>query len=259
MDEKEVLISHCLDLKKKASDSFMITCTGFLSVDERSVVSAIQREYASDIDTFYYGGYEDAERTVAVYVPKLFGVTDIDKYFADNTYDNPLSLIKISKDRFSTLSHRDYLGALMGLGIKRETVGDIIVGCDDCFVFSLKNMSNFICENFSKAGRGRVDCEIADLTEFAVGNDNTQTVFSSVASLRLDSVVSSSFNLSRGASSDVIKRGLVYVNSVQLMKGDALLKEGDKIVLRGKGKVVLEKVIGESKKGRIHINLKKYR
>ena len=259
MDEKDLLISRCLDSKKRAADNFMITSTNFLSVDERNIVFKTQREYGADIDTFYFGGYEDAERTVAVYVPKLFDIRDISEYFSENPDECPVSLIKITKDRFSTLGHRDYLGSLMGLGIKRETIGDIVIGEDFCFVFALKNMSVFICENLKKAGRGTVNCEIVGLSEFFVGNDNSQTVFSSVASLRLDSIISSAFNLSRSASSEAIKSGLVYLNSVQILKGDSLVREKDKIVLRGKGKVILEEVIGESKKGRIHINLKKYK
>lgn len=259
MDEKEVLISRCLDNKKRAADNFMITSTNFLSVDERNVVLKTHREYSADIDTFYFGGYEDAERTVAVYVPKLFDIKDIAEYFEENPNECPISLLRITKDKFSTLGHRDYLGSIMGLGIKRETVGDIVVSEEHCFVFALRSMSSFICENLSKAGRGTVSCEVVSLSDFSVGTDNSETVFSSVASLRLDSVLSSAFNLSRNSSAEVIRGGLVYVNSVQMFKGDSPVHEKDKIVLRGGGKAVLEEVIGESKKGRIHINLKKYK
>ncbi len=259
MDEKEVLISRSLDNKKRAADNFMITNTSFLSVDERNVLVKTHKEYSIDVDTFYFGGYEDAERTVAVYVPKLFCIKDIVSYFDENPDDCPIAMIKITKDKFSVLSHRDYLGSLMGLGIKRETIGDIVVGEESCFVFTLKSMSSYICENLSKAGRGTVNCETVALSEFSEGQDNSQTVFSSVSSLRLDSVLSSGFNLSRSTSSEAIKNGLVFVNSVQVFKGDSSVREKDKIVLRGKGKVILEEIIGESKKGRIHINLKKFK
>ncbi len=257
MDDKDLLVSRCLDAKRKALDSFMITSTSFLSVDERSLISCIEREYKSDIRTFYFGGFDEAERTMAVFVPTVFGVEYIGEYFADNPDDCPVCLIKLSKDRFSSLSHRDYLGSLMGLGIKRETVGDIIVGEDCTFIFALKSISRYICENLTKVGRGTVSCEICPLTDFVYDEGETETVFASVASLRLDSVVSSAFNLSRTNSSLAVKSGLVYINSLQILKNDYVLKEKDKIVLRGRGKVVLEEIIGESKKGRIHINIKK--
>ncbi len=259
MEEKDLLISRCLDAKKKSLDSFMITSTFFLSVDERSTISCIEREYNSDIRTFYYGGFPEAERTVAVFVPTVFGVEDIGEYFHENPDDCPFCLIKVSKDRFSSLSHRDYLGSLMGLGIKRETVGDIIVREDCTFIFALKSISRYICENLTKVGRGTVNCEICPLTDFVYDEGETETVFASVASLRLDSVVSSAFNLSRTNSSLAVKSGLVYINSLQILKNDYPLKEGDKIVLRGKGKVILDEIIGESKKGRIHINIKKFK
>ncbi len=258
MDEKDLLISRCLDVKKKALDSFMITSTPFLSVDERSLVGCIEREYNSEIRTFYYGGFSEAERTVAVFVPSVFGVEDIGEYFSENDDDSPFCLIKVSKDRFSSLSHRDYLGSLMGLGIKRETVGDIVIGEECTFIFVLKSISRYICENLIKVGRGTVSCEVCPLSNFVYDERETETVFCSVASLRLDSVVSSAFNLSRTNSSLAVKSGLVYINSQQILKNDYLLKERDKIVLRGKGKVVLDEILGENKKGRIHINIKKF-
>ena len=259
MEERELLISRCLDVKKRALDSFMITSTHFLSVDERSEASCIEREFNADIRTCYYGGYDDAERTVAVFVPSVFGVDNIGEYFSENPDECPLCLIRVTKDRFSSLTHRDYLGSLMGLGIKRETVGDIIISEDCTFIFALKSIGIFICDNLTKVGRGTVDCEICSLTEFVYDEGDTERVFSSVASLRLDSVVSSAFNLSRTNSSQAIKSGLVYINSRQILKNDYVIKEKDKIVLRGKGKVVLDEIIGESKKGRIHINIKRFK
>lgn len=259
MEEKDLLLSRCLDAKKKALDSFMITHTNFISVEERSQLSCIEREYNSDIRTFYYGGFEEAERTVAIFVPAVFGVENIGEYLAENPDDCPFCLVKVSKDRFSSLTHRDYLGSLMGLGIKRETVGDITVRDDFTFIFVLRSVSRYVCENLTKVGRGTVSCELCPLTEFVYDEGETETFFCSVASLRLDSVVSSAFNLSRTNSSSAVKGGLVYINSQQMLKNDYILKENDKIVLRGKGKVVLEEIIGESKKGRIHINIKKFR
>ncbi len=259
MEEKDLLISRCLDIKKKSLDSFMLTSTAFLSAEERSLISCIEREYNSDIRTYYFGGYDEAERTIVVFIPSVFGVEDIGEYFFENPEDCPFCLIKISKDRFSSLSHRDYLGSLMGLGIKRETVGDIVIGEDSAFIFALKSVSRYICENLTKVGRGTVKAEICPMSDFVYDEGETETVFCSVASLRLDSVLSSAFSLSRTNSSLAVKGGLVYINSVQMLKNDYTLKQGDKIVLRGKGKVVLEEIIGESKKGRIHINIKKFK
>lgn len=259
MDQKSVIVSHCLDIKRQSLDNYMILNTNFLSVDERDFVSLYTKEYSADVETFYYGGYEDAERTVAVYVPKMFCIADIAEYYGENPEEHPFSLIRIKKDKFSALTHRDYLGSLMGLGIERDTLGDIVINDDEAFVFILKSVSAYVCENLSKIGRGSVSCEIVDLSSFSQKTQETVTEFSSVASLRLDSITANAFNLSRNKAVEAVKSGLVYVNSSQILKNDYTLKEKDKIVLRGKGKVILEEIIGESKKGRIHINLKKFK
>lgn len=259
MKEKDILVSLYRDIKKKAAENMMITSTKFLSPEEKSTLLSSDREYISDISVFFYGGYDEAERTAAVFVPVLFGVNNIEDYFKENPEDIPFCVLRIAKDKFSLLGHRDYLGSLMGLGIKRELIGDIRITDEYCFVFVIRSIAPYICENLSKVGRGSVKCEICDVTAVKFDEEKTEIVFSSVSSLRLDCIVAAAFNLSRGVASEAIKNGFVFVDSVQTFKTDINVKERSKIVLRGKGKVVLEEVIGESKKGRIHINLKKYK
>ena len=125
MNEKEILISHALDKKRQSADNSMITHTKFLSLDEISIVRTTDREYNEYTDTFYYGGYGDSERQIAVFVPKFYGADDIEAFLRDNEEDNPICIVRLKKDKFTTLSHRDYLGAIMGLGLKREMVGDM--------------------------------------------------------------------------------------------------------------------------------------
>lgn len=259
MNEKEVLLSHVLDLKEKAATDSIVTATNFLSVEELSAVVKTERVNNEFVDTFYYGGYEEAERCVAIFVPEFYCVTKegLVDFLKDNSL-NPLSLIKISKDRFANLSHRDYLGALMGLGIKREMTGDILVDADGCTLFCLKSIADYICTNLSKAGRGQLTVKTEDIDKLVLSESKTEIFFVSVASLRLDCLVAAAFRLSRNGAVNFITQGSVYVNGEQITKTDYLLKEKDKLVLRGKGKTVIENVIGESKKGRLHINLKRY-
>ncbi len=260
MTEKEILVSYALEKKQVAYENSMITNTKFLSIDERTDMACLERKFSSDVRTFYYGGYDDAERAVAVFVPSFFDIEDgICDFFKNNNYENPIALIRLKKDRFSSLSHRDYLGALIGLGIKREVLGDILTLDDGCYIFCLKSMAEFICRNLVKAGRGTVECYVADnfdLTDYKV---NFEEIFQSVASLRLDNVISSSFGISRTSAAEAINKGIVYVNSVKALKSDFQVKEKDRIVLRGKGKAILSEITGFSKKGRIHIVIKKYR
>lgn len=259
MTDREKLVSHILDLKEKAATESVVTSSSFLSVDELSAVIKTERVNNQYVDTFYYGGYGEAERKAAIFVPKFYGVDEdtLDEFLNTNEC-NPLQLLSVKKDRFSSLSHRDYLGALMGLGVKREVTGDIILNEDGCSIFCLKSISSYIIENLKQAGRGQLTVSLGDIGSLSTTEHKTETVFVSVASLRLDCLVAAAFKLSRNSAVDGINQGLVYVNSSQILKTDYTLKSGDKLVFRGKGKAVIDEIIGESKKGRIHLNIKRY-
>jgi RNA-binding protein YlmH len=258
MNEKEILISKALDKKRQSTDNSMITHTNFLSLDEISVVKTTDREYNEYTDTFYYGGYADSERQVAIFLPKFFDVDDIGAFLGDNEDDNPVCIVRLKKDKFTSLSHRDYLGAIMGLGIKREMVGDIKVTDEGADVFCLKSAAEYICDNLKKSGRGSVTGEILPVGSFNSADDKFELCFTTAASLRLDGIIAAFFNLSRSNAAETVCKGLVYVNSSQCFKGDYMLKEGDKIVLRGKGKTVLTEIKGTSKKGKLKFEYKRY-
>ena len=259
MNDKDVLISHALDLKERAANLSVVTSTNFLSADELSDLLKYERVNNQFIDTFYFGGHKDAERKTAVFVPKFYEVDEegLTEFFTANDC-NPITALKIKKDKFSSLSHRDYLGSLMGLGIKREMIGDIITDDDGCILFCLKSIADFICNNLRQAGRGQLSVAKCDMNDFGLRESKTEDIFLTVASLRLDCLVSAAFKTSRSNAASLINQGLVYVNSEQIFKTDRILIKGDKLVVRGKGKTVIDEIPGTSKKGRIRINLKKY-
>lgn len=259
MTEKEELIAHILDLKEKAAAESVVTSGSFLSAPELSEVIKLQNVNNKYVDTFYYGGYSEAERKAVIFIPSFYEATqeDFEEFLNENGY-NPLELLYIKKDKFTTLSHRDYLGAIMGLGLKREVIGDIIVEADGACVFCLKSVSGYIAENLRQAGRASLSVSIADTSGFKMKDAETQTIFISVTSMRLDCLVAAAFRVSRPAAADAIRQGLIYVNSAQTLKNDFLLKTGDKLVFRGKGKVIVDEATGQSKKGRIHLNIKRY-
>ncbi len=255
MNEKDILLSHIFDLKDKCADNSMMTFSNFMSVEEISIINQTQKSHSKYVNTFYFGGYSDAERCITVFLPKFLEVEDIQDYFLNNEQDNPLCLIDIVKDKFCELSHRDYLGSLMGLGIKREMIGDITVKENGCYVFCLKSISNFICENLKRIGRGAVQCSIVNINDYKLKEQKIKRQVLSVTSLRADNFIASAFNFSRAKSVEFIKKGIVFINSAQCLKNDFLLKPGDKVVLRGKGKVVFSEVLGESKKGKLRIEV----
>lgn len=259
MTDNDILLSHARELKIKAEDNSMITSTNFLTDEQISLLSVLEKVNNKYVDTFYYGGYEQAQRRMAVFVPRFYEVENIADFFYENSDDNPLCVLQLTKDRFSSLSHRDYLGSVMGLGIEREMVGDIITNEDGAYLFCVKKMEKYLCEYLKKAGRGTIECRRSNLSELKFTEDNYVEIFSSVASLRLDNMISAAFAVSRSSAVQFINQGVVYVNNTQCEKADFIVKQGDKLVLRGKGKAVFDSIKGETRKGRVHVIFKRYK
>lgn len=256
--DDKFLISHVRDLKNQCADNSMITNTSFLDLRQRSLLLPLEKENSSLVKTYYYGGYSSAERVCAVFVPSFYEIEDVEDYFFENSDENPLRLIRIDKDRFSALSHRDYLGSLMGLGLKRETVGDILPDESGCFVICTKNAAKFILENLLSVGKGSVEVSYAPLESLGEKKEQFEIIGAFIASARVDNFVSAAFNVSRSAAVSLIEKSVVYVNGGLCEKPDMKLSPGDKVVARGKGKVIFDSTDGQSKKGRLHITIKKY-
>lgn len=258
MNEIDILLSHAADMKERAADDSIVTHTNFLSTDEISEISKISKHLSDYVDTFFYGGYAESERCICVFVPKFYEFSDLHSFFIEQSI-NPIAVVKVKKDKFCTLTHRDYLGAIMSLGIKREMIGDIVINNDGCFVFALKSIAPYLCENLERAGRGTLKCNIVSFEQLTLTEENTVKGIFSVASLRLDNFICAVFNLSRKTASESIQKGIVFVNSVKALKNDYIIKPGDKIVFRGKGKAVFSEKIGESRRGKVRIAVKKYK
>lgn len=258
MTEDEALFAHASDLKTQCALNSVLQSTAFLDLRQRTLLLPLEKSEREYVKTFYYGGYEDAERVCCVFVPSFFEEETPFDFFENHGDENPLSLLRLQKDRFTSLSHRDYLGALMGLGLKREMLGDIITDENGCFLFCLSSVAGFVEKSLESAGRASVKASRVDLSELVLGEERTKELFFSVSSLRLDSVLSCAFSLARSKACAFIEGGSVFLNGVQTEKPDKKVAPGDKLVLRGKGKAVLAEVRGESKKGRTHIIIKKY-
>lgn len=247
MKEDEILLAGIEDKIRQCQENYMTTNSSFLDMRQRTLAEARCRQHAG-LRYRFYGGYEDAERTVAVFLPDYAELSD----------DNPLALLRITQDGYRTLSHRDYLGSLMGLGIKREMIGDILVRDGGADIVIRKDMGEFLLYNYEKAGRTTLKAELVSIEEIIVPENLFEEKRATVASLRLDNLIASAFSLSRGRAAEAIEGGAVFVNGLQSEKADRQIKEGDKLVLRGKGKVLLKEVGGVTKKDRVSVMLHKY-
>lgn len=261
MNQSEILFSALDDKYYKCTYDYIIVSGAFLDTYQQSdVLNYYSRK--NDCKMFLFGGTEENERNLPVFIPdymEIDSVTELSDYFKSNPDDNPIDCIRADKDKFSTLTHRDYLGALMGLGIKREMIGDIEVDEKGAYIFALKKISTYICNNLTSAGRATINAKIIPFNEFKPAEKKIEEKISTVSSLRLDNIVSLCYNLSRGKSVDMISSGLVFLNGVECTKADKKISEGDKIVLRGKGKSIVKEIVGKTKKDRFLVAMEIYK
>lgn len=199
-----------------------------------------------------FGGYADAERKMLIYLPE---------YLTEEVLwepDGPLVSLRAVYYEANTLSHRDFLGALMGSGIARETVGDICVGTGSCDFFVTAEISPFILQQFTSAGRTRLHLQAIPLSTVSVPEPEIREIRDTLASLRLDSVISSGFRIGRSAAAQYVTAGKAAIDGLPCEKPDKTVEEGSKISVRGLGKIKLKTVGGQTKKGRISVVIHRY-
>ena len=199
-----------------------------------------------------FGGYEDAERKMLVYLPEYM---EEDSLYEE---ESPLVCLRATFFEEDSLSHRDFLGALMGAGIARETVGDICVGKGCCDFFVTAEIAPYILQNFLSAGRTRVHISQVPLRDAQIPEPEVKEIKDTVASLRLDSIVSSGFRIGRSLAAQYICAGKAAIDGLPCEKPDKAVAEGMKISIRGLGKIKLETVNGRTKKDRISVVIHRY-
>ena len=201
---------------------------------------------------YTFGGYADAERKMLVYLPEYLYET----YLSEE--ESPCICLRASFYDGDSPSHRDFLGALMGAGIGRETVGDICVGKASCDFFVTAEIAPYILQNFASAGRTKLHLEQVPLTEASIPEPEVKEIKDTLASLRLDSVISSGFRISRSLAAQYVSSGKAAIDGLPCEKPDKAVSEGVKISVRGLGKIKLHAINGKTKKDRISVVIHRY-
>ena len=253
-EEQKILFAHLLDLQSRAENRNILQCGNFLSeADWRTAETMLRAAGAGNF--LFTGGYDDAERRCPVFLPDYLTAEEIEAQPA--LAEICFAQITTGKyDADALFSHRDCLGALMALGIERETVGDILPDRGGAVILLKTDIADYVAQNLLEIGRHTVSVTILE-TPPELRKEELTEATDTVASMRLDAVAAAVFNLSRGNASEAISRGIVSVNGIVSTKADLTVGEGDKIALRGKGRVILGAVDGTSKKGRIRFHYKK--
>ena len=176
----------------------------------------------------------------------------------EETWEPPFTALRCRWQSDDKLTHRDFLGSILGQGLDREKVGDILVGSGVCDILVFRELSPYLLQNLTGAGRARLRVEEIPLSDIAPPEKQVRLVRDTVSSLRLDAVLSTGFSTSRGKAADLISAGRVELNHRPCVKADRTVNEGDVMTCRGLGKCVLKEVSGLSKKGRTMIVMERY-
>lgn len=246
--DEAMLLARVYDRISLAEQRGIPGCSSFLSPHEQALTEQLLR----GMELHFFGGTPDAERRMCCWLPEY-----LDEDWLSSE-DGPCAAVRAEFFAQDRLSHRDFLGALMGAGIKRETVGDIFVSEGQCDFLVTREILPYVLQNLSSAGRARLTLRELPLGEVCAPQAQIKSIRDTVSSLRLDSVLSSGFGLSRGKACEYIESGKAELNHLLCIKPDKPVAEGDVISVRGLGKIRLEEISGTTKKGRTGILISRF-
>ena len=240
--ENSELLKRARDLAERCERSGTVCVSGFLSPAEQHELQT--RLGYIPCGLVFHGGGENCERAAAFFLPDYMteDMLDLSEY---------LCAMKL-KAYFGQPGHRDYMGALLGMGIGREWLGDIQVEGDTAYVFCMKSVLRHLL-SIEKAGRYTVKASQVPLEEVPARKVETESLSFSVMSPRLDAVAAGLFHLSRTEAAKQIAAGNVSLTYGQCLKADCIVKEGDILSLKGKGKGSISGMGGTSRKGRLFV------
>lgn len=256
MEKEETLLrKRFVELSNTAYQRGIITCSDFLNLNELNILHTTPKDlFPIPYKTF--GGYVYSERQMAAFLPDAF------LYMEESEIQNlyPIRIVKITPVHVKfaeELGHRDYLGALLNLGIERSKLGDILVQEKSAYVFVNETLADFIVSELVKVCHTIVLPQIVESAEF-IYEPKFEIVKGTVASVRLDSLLSLAYNSSRSKLTGLIEGARVYVNGKLITSNAYHIKDNDIISVRGMGRFQFRQIVSETKKGRYYVELYKY-
>ena len=239
-----------LELSRKSYNSGIYTFTDFLGLGEQSAFHEIERDIVG-IPYTAFGGTEGCERVMI-----RFGSEELCGY--EMPFPISIVLCQPLSDKFAEkLSHRDFLGAILNLGIDRSVLGDIAIVDNRAYIFVKEGMAEFISDGLSKVRKTAVKCSIVDSAPEGTLY-NTKEVRVQAVGERIDALVAKVFSISREDSATLFSRGLVFISGKCCESTSHKLKEGDIVSARGYGRFIYRGVEGHTKKGKLNILIEQY-
>ena len=268
MDEElKRLLARC-DEQLQRAERGIFSATEFLTPAEAYHVLQHCRRQGAGNRVLFWGGAENTERTVFCALPDYYlpyeelPAEETRAYMqsaAEAELTATVAPLLVTGSTYRTLTHRDYLGSVLALGLKRSVVGDIVLLEDSrAVLFVLAHMQEFLCENLTRIGADKVTVQPYVLPEDFCVERHYESVTDSIASPRLDCVVGGLLNLSRERAQEAIAAGRVELNYEPALKSDHTVHDGDLLSVRGYGKFVVDSVSEQNRKGRIRLLARRY-
>ena len=268
-DEERLLISRAAELSARCD--YSAVASSFLSPREQRLIF----ESGAARGGFFFGGALGATRRKLVFLPSwmefentAFSVFSLDReklfletlltYGSEDTVREVLLPVHLKSSGYKKLTHRDWLGSLMSLGIKRETIGDICFFEGEAYVFAEPKAAVFIENELSRAGRDKVSAHICNLPENFVIENEFENITSTIASPRFDSIVRALCSISREDAAKIIESGQAELNYFTETEVDKRVSDGDIISVRGYGKFIVDSTGDITKKGRFRLMARKF-
>ncbi|MCR4901310.1 MAG: RNA-binding protein [Butyrivibrio sp.] len=267
MDEKKLLSGRIKELSEKAYFNNYVTSTNFLSASELAMFYDITKatgiygkgEAFNGAGFCIYGGREDADRNVVCFLPTyLDGESFLLMQQNESDILSCIHITPVNSKFADELNHRDYLGALMNLGIERDMTGDIMCDENNAYIYVMKDIAPLICKELIRIKHTSVKCIQVQPSECTLQN-NFEEIEGSVASERLDAILAFVYKLSRSEAQEYISNEQVYVNGRTAFSGGYDLKKGTKVSVRGKGKFIYDGIKGNTRKGRLFVTVRIYK
>lgn len=246
--EEHEFIDQVIQWKRIVEDTYVAKLTDFLDPRSQQIVQLIIGE-TTDICCHFFGGVENAERKRVLIAPK---------YHVVENEDYQVSIFDIAyPKKFVTVEHPQVLGSLMSIGLKREKFGDILIDDDRVQIIVAKEISSYLQLQLNSIGKAKVTLrEINPCDAISIKNSWVEEV-TTVSSLRLDTVLSAFYNISRQKSQTLIEQGLVKVNFSTVVKISFECGESDMISVRGYGRTKIISIEGKTKKDKWRISVGK--
>ena len=253
-EEERILVAKVLDKRKAVIQTNKIINTDFLDEQEQKIVQNVVNKI-KEKNYLFFGGKQEAERKMLLFYPEK--LTDV---IQENSWEKS-SIVKVIRitlpiELEGQYTHRDYLSAMRKLGVKREKIGDIIVNKEGADILVTKEIAEYMLINLKELTRFQKskieEIEVEQIREAEVKIEELRIT---VSSLRLDNIVAELAHTSRNRANEILLQERVFVNGAMEKKSTKIIKEADRVTIRGKGRFVIAKIEGNTKKGKFIVKV----